>query len=127
MGSDGLDGPKTEMPLYLTKGRGVALKQAVADEVKDPVPGLSRRGFGHARSIADICLLCQIEEGGAFPGWHSTTPSGGDDGLMRKVGVTLSRPAARGDAGVNTGVPSPERGAPLRSSVLGLYLSSCAP
>ena len=43
------------------------------------------------------------------------------------VGVTPSRPAARGGAGVNSGVPSPERSAPLRSSVPGLSLSSSAP
>ena len=43
------------------------------------------------------------------------------------VGVTPSRPAARGGAGVNSGVPSPERSAPLRSSVSGLSLSSSAP
>ena len=59
MGPDGLDGPETEVPLHLAKGRGVPLQETVAHEVENSIPGLSRRGFGHAYSIADICLVCQ--------------------------------------------------------------------
>ena len=62
MGPNGLDGPETEVLLHFAKGRRVPPQETVAHEAENSIPGLSRRGFGHARSITDICLVCQSEE-----------------------------------------------------------------
>ena len=59
VGPDGLDGPETEVPLHFAKGRGVPPQETVAHEAENSIPGLSRRGLGHAHSITDICLVCQ--------------------------------------------------------------------
>ena len=57
MGAHSFDSPETEVPLHFTKGRGIPLQEAVADEAENSIPGLSRRGFGHAHRITDICLV----------------------------------------------------------------------